>query len=116
MLDAQLSANGTDVSTDPTPLPTAVTSGPFDSLRDYLAAVEDRRNLLRIDEMDQDRYEASAFAYRLVEERDLLGIFSAARIGYYQTVPTVSAANAKQDHVYFESFESCSLPLSFSSM
>ena len=43
--------------------------GPFDSLRDYLAAVEARGNLLRIDEMDQDRYEASAFAYRMVEER-----------------------------------------------
>ena len=44
-------------------------TGPFDSLRDYLAVVEDRGRLLRIDSMDQDRYEATGFAYRLIEER-----------------------------------------------
>jgi 4-hydroxy-3-polyprenylbenzoate decarboxylase len=44
-------------------------TGPFDSLRDYLAVVEDRGRLLRINSMDQDRYEATGFAYRLIEER-----------------------------------------------
>jgi 4-hydroxy-3-polyprenylbenzoate decarboxylase len=43
-------------------------TGPFDSLRDYLTAVESRGSLLRIPEMDQDRYEATGFAYRMVEE------------------------------------------------
>lgn len=42
--------------------------GPFDSLRDYLGAVEARGGLLRIPEMDQDRYEATGFAYRMVDE------------------------------------------------
>jgi 4-hydroxy-3-polyprenylbenzoate decarboxylase len=43
-------------------------NGPFDSLRDYLAAVDARGDLLHIESMDQDRYEATAFAYRMVEE------------------------------------------------
>jgi len=43
-------------------------TGPFDSLRDYLSAVEARGGLLRIAAMDQDRYEATGFAYRMVEE------------------------------------------------
>ena len=44
-------------------------TGPFDSLRDYLAVVEQCGRLLRIESMDQDRYEATGFAYRLIEER-----------------------------------------------
>lgn len=38
---------------------------PFDSLRQYAAALEARGKLLRIPEMDQDRYEMTAFSYRL---------------------------------------------------
>jgi 4-hydroxy-3-polyprenylbenzoate decarboxylase len=37
----------------------------FDSLRDYLAEMDRRGNLLRVASMDQDRYEMTAFAYRL---------------------------------------------------
>ena len=37
----------------------------FDSIRDYIAEMEARGNLLRIPEMDQDRYEMTAFGYRL---------------------------------------------------
>jgi 4-hydroxy-3-polyprenylbenzoate decarboxylase len=51
-----------------TPKPIQLT-GPFDSLRDYLGALEARGSLLRIAEMDQDRYEATGFAYHMVEER-----------------------------------------------
>lgn len=40
---------------------------PFDSVRDYIDALERRGRLLRLPAMDQDRYEASAFAYRLIE-------------------------------------------------
>ncbi len=54
--------------TDPAARPDPITTGPFDSLRDYVAAVDARGGLLRIADMDQDRYEATAFAYRLVEE------------------------------------------------
>ena len=39
--------------------------GPFDSFRDYLQALEHAGLLVRIKEMDQDRYEATGFAYRL---------------------------------------------------
>ena len=43
--------------------------GPFASLRDYLAALEQLGLLLRIAEFDQDKYESTAFAYRLIERR-----------------------------------------------
>jgi 4-hydroxy-3-polyprenylbenzoate decarboxylase len=39
----------------------------FESVRDYVGALERRGRLLRIPAMDQDQYEATAFAYRLVE-------------------------------------------------
>ncbi|MCK6370161.1 MAG: UbiD family decarboxylase [Gammaproteobacteria bacterium] len=40
---------------------------PCDSVREYAAALERRGRLLRLPPMDQDRYEATAFAYRLIE-------------------------------------------------
>ncbi len=43
-------------------------TGPYDSMRDYVAALEATGRLLRIKEMDQDRYEATGFAYRLVDK------------------------------------------------
>jgi UbiD family decarboxylase len=43
-------------------------TGPFDSFRDYLTALEARGRLLRIAEMDQDRFEPAGFAYRMIEE------------------------------------------------
>jgi len=39
----------------------------FDSVRDYVAALEQRGRVLRIASMDQDAYEATAFAYRLID-------------------------------------------------
>jgi len=48
--------------------PMSVASGrPIDSIRDYVAALEARGRLLRIKSMDQDQYEITAFAYRLLE-------------------------------------------------
>jgi 4-hydroxy-3-polyprenylbenzoate decarboxylase len=38
---------------------------PYDSLRDYAADLEARGRLLRIREMDQDKFEMTAFSYRL---------------------------------------------------
>jgi 4-hydroxy-3-polyprenylbenzoate decarboxylase len=43
------------------------TTVPFDSLRDYVAALDASGRLLRIPEMDQDRFEATAFAYRMAD-------------------------------------------------
>ena len=39
----------------------------FDSVRDYVGALERRGRLLRIAELDQDEYEATALAYRLID-------------------------------------------------
>lgn len=47
----------------------AETSGPYDSMRDYVAALEKHGRLVRIAEMDGDRFEPTGFAYRLIEDR-----------------------------------------------
>ena len=39
----------------------------FESVRDYVGALERRGRLLRVEAMDQDQYEATAFAYRLID-------------------------------------------------
>jgi UbiD family decarboxylase len=46
------------------------TTGPYDTLRDYIAALDARGKLMRIKEMDQDEYEVSALFYRM---KDKLG-------------------------------------------
>ena len=43
-------------------------TGPYDSLRDFIVALEARGRLIRIKEMDQDQYEATGLAYRLVDK------------------------------------------------
>ena len=43
-------------------------TGPFDSLREYINNLEANDRLIRIKQMDQDNYEATGFAYRLVKE------------------------------------------------
>ncbi|MBM3515452.1 MAG: UbiD family decarboxylase [Alphaproteobacteria bacterium] len=47
-----------------------VTLGPYDSLRDYIAALDASGRLLRIPDMDQDKFEATAFAYRQADRLD----------------------------------------------
>ncbi len=54
--------------------PNVQSTGPYRSLRDYIAALEARGRLLRVQEMDQDEFEATAFAYRLTEK---YGIYDA---------------------------------------
>jgi UbiD family decarboxylase len=44
------------------------TTGPYDSLRDYLAALEARGRVLRVREVDQDNYEGTALMFRLIDE------------------------------------------------
>ncbi len=43
---------------------------PYDSLRDYAADLEKQGKLLRINEMDQDKYEMSALLYKLADRMD----------------------------------------------
>lgn len=42
--------------------------GPYDSMRELIAALAARGSLVRVDRMDQDAYEATALMYRLVEK------------------------------------------------
>ena len=64
----------------------------FDSVRDYIGALERRGRLLRLPEMDQDRYEATAFAYRLIER---LGIEQAPAFSQ-RAVASLRPAHALQ--------------------
>ena len=56
--------------------------GPFDSLREYVNALEAKGLLMRIPKMDQDKYEATGFAYQLVKEfsYDLAPVFLIEKI------------------------------------
>jgi len=42
--------------------------GPFDSLRDFIRALEADGRILRIPELDQDKYQLSGLGYRLIEK------------------------------------------------
>jgi UbiD family decarboxylase len=46
----------------------ATATGPFDSLRDFLLALERRGRLVRIPAMDQDVFEPTGFIYRAIDE------------------------------------------------
>ena len=46
----------------------ARSTGPFDSFRDYVQALEDRGLLMRVKRLDQDRFEMTALTYRLIDE------------------------------------------------
>lgn len=48
-------------------------TGPYDSMREYVTALEATGKMLRIKEMDQDSYEATGFAYRLVDKYGFRG-------------------------------------------
>jgi 4-hydroxy-3-polyprenylbenzoate decarboxylase len=59
--------------------------GPFDSFRDYIKALEDRGLVMRVKRLDQDQYEMTALAYRLMDE-----------FGWYGA-PAVLVEEIKQD-------------------
>lgn len=46
---------------------------PFDSLRDWVAALENHGLLLRVPRIDQDAYEATALFYRLTDRHGMYG-------------------------------------------
>lgn len=43
-------------------------TGPYDSVRDYIDALDAAGHVVRIPHMDQDQYESTAFAYRLMDK------------------------------------------------
>jgi len=43
-------------------------TAPFDNLRDYIEALEERGLVLRFEKLDQDAYEMSALMYRLIDQ------------------------------------------------
>ena len=43
-------------------------TGPFDSVRDYMEALEARGHVVRVPHANQDEYESTAFAYRLMDK------------------------------------------------
>ena len=43
-------------------------STPFNSIRDFVRALDARGRVLHVDAMDQDKYEVTAFAYRLIDK------------------------------------------------
>ncbi len=58
-----------------------VAAGPFDTFREFVAALEAHGQLLRFDKVDQDAYEGTAIMYRLI---DKYGIWGAPAILFEQ--------------------------------
>ena len=51
----------------------AITTGPYDSLREYMAAIEEHGNVIKIKEIDQDAYELTGLIYKLIDKHGWLG-------------------------------------------
>ena len=66
-------------------------------MREYVAALEARGRLVRIPEMDQDQYETTGFAYRLID-----------RFGY-EYAPAFLIERVKQDGEWIEGPILCNL-------
>ena len=60
-------------------------TGPFDSFRDYIRALDEHGLLLRVQRLDEDQYELAALTYRLIDE-----------FGWYGA-PAVLVEEIKQD-------------------
>ena len=45
--------------------------GPYQSLRQYLEALEYYGHILHIDDINQDEYEATALMYRIIEKHNV---------------------------------------------
>ena len=60
-------------------------TGPFDSFRDYIRALDEHGLLLRVQRLDEDQYELAALTYRLIVE-----------FGWYGA-PAVMVEEIKQD-------------------
>lgn len=70
-------------------------AAPFDSIRDYIEALESRGLVMRFDRIDQDAYEGTALMYRLVDRYDRFHapvvVFDQVRInGQWMSGPIVA--------------------------
>ena len=65
-------------------------TGPYDSLREYIRAMEATGNLVHVAEMNQDEYETTAFVYRSIE-----------RLGYWKA-PALLVDRVKIDGEWIE--------------
>ncbi len=68
----------------------AAPQAPFDTLREYVAALEAYGLLLRFDKVDQDAFEGTAIVYALID-----------KYGWYEA-PAVLFENVKQDGVWIK--------------
>ena len=50
-----------------------IPTAPFDTLRDYIAAMEAHGQVVRLPEVDQDAYEMTALMYRLIDDYGVFG-------------------------------------------
>jgi len=50
-----------------------IKTGPYDSLRDYMVAIEAHGNVIRIDEINQDNYELTGLMYKLIDKHGWRG-------------------------------------------
>jgi len=73
-------AAGCAESTEPTAAPAATAKdtasapqAPFDSVRDYIAALEAHGLLLRVPRIDQDRYQTTALLFRAIDRHGMFG-------------------------------------------
>jgi 4-hydroxy-3-polyprenylbenzoate decarboxylase len=73
-------AAGCADSTEPTAAPAAAAKNaaptpqaPFDSVRDYIAALEAHGLLLRVPRIDQDRYQTTALLFRAIDRHGMFG-------------------------------------------
>ena len=57
--------------------------GPFDSLREYMAALESQGQVMHVNNLDQDAYEATGFMYRLI---DKIGAVKTSTVAYFLPV------------------------------
>ncbi|CAB4773072.1 MAG: UbiD family decarboxylase [Actinobacteria bacterium] len=65
-------------------------TGPYDSIREYIRAMEATGNLVHVAEMNQDEYETTAFVYRSIE-----------RLGYWKA-PALLVDRVKIDGEWVE--------------
>ena len=72
---------GTTAASKTVPFPEA----PFDSVRDFVCAMEARGNVMRFERIDQDAYEGTALMYRIVDRfgpyRAPIVVFDEVKIG-----------------------------------
>ena len=50
-----------------------IKTGPYDTLRAYMEAIENHGNVIKIKKIDQDNYELAGLMYKLVDKHGWLG-------------------------------------------